>query len=331
MPSDVMDGPLAGLYLPALCGYLEHGITQVEGWLSPTTAAMIACLLVQQSREGVTGDVCEIGVHHGKLFLVLAAAMQARERAVAVDVFDDQDKNIDASGRGNRGIFERNAALHAPDALVEIVQESSLDLAGLGFGARRFRFMSIDGGHSEAVTANDLRLAEGVMLPGGLVALDDILSHQWTGVISGLVRYLAEGGTLVPFALVPNKLLLTTDLACASRWRDWLSRRFSAAVAKPALEFPGGIVASFNDHAGYAREGYTALLGEMEVLRRECADLRVEAEALRERVRVLGVAHGTAIGLRDDLAREVANLRASTSWRLMGPARMIAARLRRVS
>ncbi len=52
-------------------------------------------------------------------------------------------------------------------------------------------------------------------------------------------------------------------------------------------------------------------------------EMRTDAEGLRTRV----VALGTATVMRDDAAREVANLRASTSWRLMAPARMIAARL----
>lgn len=58
-------------------------------------------------------------------------------------------------------------------------------------------------------------------------------------------------------------------------------RHFSAAVAKREMEFPGGHVASFNDHAAYAREGHTALRDEIEELRGACVDLREELEGLR--------------------------------------------------
>ena len=72
------DAPPDGLasvgLFASLAGYLESGIGKVKGWLSPTTASILAQLLVEQARAGRGGDVCEIGVHHGRLFLVLANA-----------------------------------------------------------------------------------------------------------------------------------------------------------------------------------------------------------------------------------------------------------------
>ena len=280
----------------ALSAYLEGGIGNVEGWLSPTTATMIATLLLAQTEQGVAGDVCEIGVHHGRLFLILANAAAVGETAVAVDVFGDQDKNVDRSGLGDRAVFEANAARYAPDTRIDIVQESSLDLQTPSFLQRRFRFVSIDGGHTAEATANDLWIAEKTLIGPGIVALDDILSSHWTGVITGLVRYLAEGGALQPIALVPNKLFLAPQ-ASAARWRGCLRSRFPLALAKAELEFPGGTVASFNEHPYYDRE---ACLG----LRRERDDLRRERDAAVARVRAV---HD------------------STSWRLTAPLRRLVA------
>ncbi|WP_428395720.1 class I SAM-dependent methyltransferase [Lichenicoccus sp.] len=284
-----------------LAGYLEQGISKVEGWLSPVTASMIAHLLVGQSLHGLRGDVCEIGVHHGKLFLVLACATLPEERAVAIDVFGDHDKNLDCSGAGDRGIFEAHLAAYAPGAEVEIIQRSSLELAKSGFLDRRFRLISIDGGHTEAVVANDLRLAERTLLAGGIAALDDILSYDWTGVLSGLVSYLAGGGTLVPFALVPNKLLLSTDTAVAERGRAAMLHGFPLAASKRNLEFLGGRVDSYWEHPYYSRESSAGLRLQIEDLHRQLASAQSEAERLR----------------------------ASASWRLTAPLRRVAALTRR--
>ena len=172
--------------LTALASYLELGIAAVEGWLSPTTAAMLAHVLVRQVQQGVAGDVCEIGVHHGKLFIVLANATVAGEASVAVDVFDQQEKNIDRSGRGDRAVFEGHVAAYAPGAALQVIQGSSLDLHTPEFLAKRFRFVSIDGGHTAAAAENDLWLAQHTLVDGGIVALDDILSAHWTGVLTGL-------------------------------------------------------------------------------------------------------------------------------------------------
>ena len=71
---------------------------------------MLAHVRVDQTDAGLRGDVCEIGVHRGTSFLVLTDATSGTERAVAVDVFGDQEKNIDRSGQGDRTIFERHLA-----------------------------------------------------------------------------------------------------------------------------------------------------------------------------------------------------------------------------
>src|ERR1700681_1499001 len=64
----------------------------VPGWLSEgATSALIAFGQWQQENDCL-GDVAEIGVHHGKLFILLANLRRQDERAFAVDIFDDQPK-----------------------------------------------------------------------------------------------------------------------------------------------------------------------------------------------------------------------------------------------
>jgi hypothetical protein len=47
----------------------------------------------------------EIGIHHGRLFFALAQTVAARERLVALDIFEWQQMNIDASGAGDKRVF----------------------------------------------------------------------------------------------------------------------------------------------------------------------------------------------------------------------------------
>jgi hypothetical protein len=289
-------------FLDPLSNYLEFGITEVDGWLSPISAAMVAHLLVEQSRAGLRGDLCEIGVHHGKLFLILANALIEGERAVAVDVFSDQDKNVDRSGSGDRAVLERHLAERAPGARVEIVQGSSLDLGRLGFLGNRFRLISIDGGHTAAATENDLGVAQATLPPGGIAVLDDVLSYDWTGVVTGLVNYLARGGSLVPFALSPNKAYLTTSAGEAGRYRAALRSGFPLALAKEGLEFLGAAVDGYWEHPYYDRQRSAGLARERDDLRREVEGLRGQVSALRA---------------------EVAALRGSASWRITAPLRSL--------
>ncbi len=338
-------------YFAALGAYLELGICEVEGWLSPTAAAMLAHLLLRQVRRGVRGDVCEIGVHHGKLFIVLANATVPGEASVAVDVFDQQEKNVDQSGRGDRAMFERNVAAYAPGVALQVIQDSSLDLHRPDFLCRRFRFVSIDGGHTAQATENDLWLAEKTLLDGGLAALDDILSANWTGVLTGLVNYKAAGGRLAPCALVPNKLILATDAASASLWRAELRGAFPLAVAKTGLEFLDAPVESYDESPYYSREARTDLLRERDELRRQreaaCEreaageratdllrrdrdrlSLQLDAAALKaataeREAEILRLASQSMQGEVDALRRDIDALLRSTSWRSTAPLRTL--------
>ncbi len=160
-------------------------------------------------------------------------------------MFEDQEKNVDASGEGSRSIFLKNIAAFAPESLIEVIQVSSLDLFAMGWPrehAGSIRFFSIDGSHTRAATLNDLRIAEATTKPGAVVAVDDFLHSHWLGVVSGTVDYLSAGGTLVPFALVPNKLLLASDRQSGQRWREFIRARFGRAIAKQDVEFLDHVV-----------------------------------------------------------------------------------------
>jgi len=206
--------------------YLAHH-HEVEGWLDDTAARVTARLLRQQVAMGLAGNVLEIGVHHGRYFLVLATGLAANESGIAIDIFDNQHLNISQSGRGDRRIFESNVARFAPHVPVEIVQAESTQLSDDFIHEHAgMRFISIDGGHDSETTCSDLWLAERLTLDGGIVALDDIYRPDWSGVTAGLARYFEEGGRLIPFALIPNKLLLTTDSDWTERYRSTLQEHF---------------------------------------------------------------------------------------------------------
>src|ERR1035441_9365724 len=77
---------------------------QVDGWLLPEAARCIVCLHDAQRRNGTRGSVAEIGVHHGKLFMLLCLLRNEGEIAVGYDLFDRQNENIDRSGEGDLAV-----------------------------------------------------------------------------------------------------------------------------------------------------------------------------------------------------------------------------------
>ncbi len=199
--------------------YLRRDMKRVEGWLDTLTARIIADLGRHQTAGGLSGAVGEIGVHHGKLWLVLDHVAAPGETRFALDLFDLQDLNTDGSGRGSLDRFEANRRRFGSGTeRVEIISASSLDVAPDDLAARigPVRLFSVDGGHTADCTLNDLRLADRVLMDRGIVALDDVFNAGWPGVMTGFARYMgAEGRGLVPFAIVPGKVLLARPPAAA--------------------------------------------------------------------------------------------------------------------
>lgn len=213
--------------------YLKDQVKTVEGWLPTDSGFVIARLAECQSERGLSGGVGEIGVHHGKLFLLLYLSMLPHERAFAVDLFDDQ-QSVDGIYFGGKSVFLKNVARYGGTSSrliviarnsLEIVPRDLLDATG------PVRLMSVDGGHSEDVTCNDLRLAEEVLLPEGILIVDDVYNQYYPAVASGFFRFLMEPQhRLRPFAMSPNKTFLCKDPDAAAFYRNALTQDFSASL-----------------------------------------------------------------------------------------------------
>ena len=198
--------------------YLKIGFEKVEGWCSSSIPPLTKTISDYQAQNAIEGGVLEIGVHHGKFFIVLHNLTNTTlEPSVAIDVFDEQALNIDYSGKGNRAIFERNVAEYAsnPQSIHCISRDSTelsaADVVKIESEYGKFRIISIDGGHTAEHTINDFNIASNLICNGGVVILDDYYNQDWPGVHEGVAYlFLHNRPKLVPFLVAPNKLFFTT-------------------------------------------------------------------------------------------------------------------------
>jgi hypothetical protein len=194
--------------------YLKHGMRTVDGWLRAGAARLIAETAHVQAQLDVRGHVAEIGVHEGKLFILLCVLRNPEEEAVAVDVFERQDLNRDKSGRGSKERLEINLRRHAKQGKPAILISSdsrSLSADSLTRAAGGpFRMFSIDGGHEADTVFHDLEVAARTLCDGGVIVLDDYFNEGWPGVADGTNRFFSTGqfAELAPFAIAQNKLLI---------------------------------------------------------------------------------------------------------------------------
>lgn len=189
--------------------YVGRDMADVDGWLYKPDARLIAELGLLQAQRGIGGAVGEIGVHHGKLLILLCLLRQPDEPAFCVDVFDRQDLNTDLSGHGDEAMLRENLRrnLGSLDD-VQIFRGASQDLGPdeITDAVGEVRLLSIDGGHEAQTVAHDMRLADSVLSPRGVAVVDDLFNPRWPGVSDGTREALRKPAVdLVPFALGINK------------------------------------------------------------------------------------------------------------------------------
>jgi hypothetical protein len=189
----------------------------IEGWLGPRVWQSLEFIQRHHDRLKIVADIAEIGVHHGQLFFMMASLSRPEERCIAIDLFDDQEKNLDKSGKGSLAKFEGHLNMHFSHlaARVHVLTADSMSFtpstARAQISRRGVRLFSVDGGHTVEHVVNDLCIAQELLVPSGVVLLDDFLGPHWPSVTEGCFSYMSTANRrLAPFLIFQNKLFLTT-------------------------------------------------------------------------------------------------------------------------
>lgn len=208
-----------------------------EGWLLADAAELFAAIDDAQKRADVRGNLFEIGVHHGKSAAILGAMLQAGERLGACDLFEEQQGNVSASGKGDRVIFEETMRRFGIDVTIHAKPSGELTTEEIDGPVR---FFHVDGGHNADEAFADLELAAEVTGPGGVIVLDDPWSVIWPGVTEGAVHFLDSHDDWGPLLLGLNKFVMVRNddrgmyldgLLTNHLW-NWLPPRVYAAQIK---------------------------------------------------------------------------------------------------
>ncbi len=183
---------------------LIEAVDAIPGFLFPIACAGTMALLNHQRAHNIRGGLLEVGVFQGKYFSVLArSAQDTGERLLGIDNFMYSPEEI------ARASIAGHPETRDADVLIWAGESRSYDAATIidALGCRA-RFVSIDGSHSAGDVAGDLALAEAVLAPRGIIAVDDFLNPRALGVGEAAHHYFRTHQDLKPFALFGNKLFL---------------------------------------------------------------------------------------------------------------------------
>lgn len=243
--------------------YIARSMETVQGFLTPLDAQIICALLRYQSDNNILGNLCEIGAHHGRLFFVLALARRTNERALAIDLFEDDSENVKTQHTGrNRALFENARRLGIELSEHETLKASSLDIKPADVLSRTtgpIRFFSVDGGHSYEHVENDLELAQQTLAGEGIIAVDDFFNIGWADISFATYEFLRRVNDIVPFAITSKKLYLAPKAAVA-KYQTALRKRTDIAHILP-VKVLGSEVVAFRQ--GALKKGYELVCGAL--------------------------------------------------------------------
>ena len=182
--------------------YIIDGRETVPGWFYQADAMLFDAIDVAQERVGITGDILEIGCYQGTSAILLGYLRKPEERFVVCDLFDGPTVNAENAQERDRFYmdlsrhsFETNY-LRFHELLPDIVAGPSSTLFECGL-ARTFRLIHIDGSHQYEAVRSDLLLAKELLLPGGIVVFDDIVTMHTPGVTAAVWEGVMNDG-LIP-------------------------------------------------------------------------------------------------------------------------------------
>ena len=196
--------------------YLFEGSRHVDGYLQSGSASVIWSIFDIQDELKITGNVAEIGVFHGKLFILLCHSLRSGERGFAIDAFDTKPeiqglKTEEDLQRFNPNNLRSNLEYNGINpALVKLIVADSQDLTVdellSEFGDANIRMYSVDGDHSRNGVRHDLQLAAATLSEGGIILADDLFNTLCPSLTEGIIDFFRKDNDsrLEPVAIVSS-------------------------------------------------------------------------------------------------------------------------------
>src|SRR5271163_282684 len=185
---------------------------RIPGWFVFDAAILFMTYNQLTRATGIAGDTLEIGVYLGLSAIAIASLRAPGRKMYAIDLFGElPGSEVYGTGAGYRSMFEDNMqSIYTPLDFLVTVTGVSGQLKASDFG-HSFSFCHVDGGHSPEETCADLQFASEILLPGGLLALDDYFNPQHPGVCEGALEFRRQNdGLLRPLGFWQRTLLYRT-------------------------------------------------------------------------------------------------------------------------
>lgn len=188
-------------------------IRRINGFFYEPDIGIFRHLLGESWTIAGTGDLVELGAFHGRSAVLMGEYLRKDEELVVVDLFGapasdhSNREEVAAQYKGlERALFEVNyRSVH--QALPKIVVGPSSTVLE-HVTPTSVRLMHVDASHLYQHVIEDISAAQRLLLPNGVLVLDDYRAEHTPGVAAASWRAVACAG-LKPFLLTPQKMYAT--------------------------------------------------------------------------------------------------------------------------
>jgi hypothetical protein len=185
-------------------------LTDVPGWFPPLDQMLFTWFLERQQKQGMSGDLLELGVYMGKSAILLGHHLQGGEKFTVCDLFEGDapdEANKAESTKSYASLtqqaFERNY-LSFHDTLPTVIAAPS-SVVPDQVAPDTCRFVHVDASHLYEHVYGDIGAAHDILMPEGIVVLDDFRSEHTPGVSVAAWEAVLNRG-LRPVCLSTQKL-----------------------------------------------------------------------------------------------------------------------------
>jgi hypothetical protein len=185
-------------------------LDDVKGWFRPVDQLLFDWFLTHQQDREHPGDLLELGAYLGKSAIFMGAYLRPDDEFTVCDLWDSPAPDASNSAEMDRSYatltrraFEANY-LSFHDRLPHLVQAPTSVITSRVRPAG-CRFVHIDASHLYEHVHGDIRSAERLLTPEGIVVFDDFRAEHCPGVAAAVWGAVATAG-LTPLCITGTKL-----------------------------------------------------------------------------------------------------------------------------
>jgi cephalosporin hydroxylase len=182
--------------------YKDYVNVHVKGWLYELDIILMSQILNWQMCIGIQGNICEIGVYHGKSAILLSWLRQTHEKLYFIDIFPGEMEQIARKNIETYGSKDNIQWIRLDTAKI-----NSDDVKQM----KPLRLLHIDGSHEHQSVLHELQLfTQCLHQENSVIVMDDFNDPEFPGVNSALFQFLLSdiGKDLRIFAIGANKAYL---------------------------------------------------------------------------------------------------------------------------